>query len=142
MSDDDRRGLLGPGHYTPSKIEIARRLRRESTASERSAWSILRRRAINGWHFRRQQVVEGFIVDFFCARLRLVIELDGAIHDEEDRRRLDVLRDEKLRSLGLTVVRIRNEEVSRTRLLGIVEATTPPPTGGGAGEGADRRSRP
>ena len=53
-----------------------------------------------------------------------------------------VWRDEKLRALGLAVVRIRNEEVSRTRLLGIVEATTPPPTGGGAGEGADRRSRP
>jgi len=75
-------------------------------------------------------------VDFFCAKLRLVIELDGAVHEEEERARLDSLRDEKLRSVGLRVVRMRNEEVSATALAKIVETATPPPTGGGAGEGA------
>jgi very-short-patch-repair endonuclease len=136
MRDEPKRGFLGPGHYTPSKIEIARRLRHEATAAEQLAWSILRRGGIDGWHFRRQQVVEGFIVDFFCAKLRLVIELDGAVHDDPERMRLDALRDDRLRLCGLKVVRIRNEIVSPATLRQIVYAATPPPTGGGAGEGA------
>src|SRR6478609_58989 len=136
MRGDPTRGFLGPGHYWPAKIEAARRLRRESTLAEQAAWAIVRRGGVDGRHFRRQQVVEGFIVDLFCANLRLVIELDGAVHDDPERARLDHERDELLRRRGLHVVRLRNELVSRETLEGIVKAATPPPTGGGAGEGA------
>jgi very-short-patch-repair endonuclease len=136
MRDEPRRGFLGPGHYTPAKVEAARRLRRESTPAEQFAWSLLRGGAVDGCHFRRQQVVEGFIVDFFCAKLRLVIELDGSVHEDPDRMRLDALRDERLRSVGLNVIRLRNDLVSVEALQQIVKAATPPPTGGGAGEGA------
>ena len=64
-----------------------------------------------GVHFRRQQIIEGFVVDFYCHKAALVIEVDGDIHDlqqEEDARR-----DKALRELGLNVVRFRNDEVLR-----------------------------
>ena len=62
-------------------------------------------------HFRRQQVIQGFIVDFYCHKAGLVIEVDGDIHDlqkEEDERREKVLSE-----MGLRVVRFRNEEIAR-----------------------------
>jgi very-short-patch-repair endonuclease len=100
-------------------------------------WEIVRRGGIDGWHFRRQQVVEGFIVDLFCAKLRLAIELDGAVHNDPELARLDHERDEVLRGRGLKVIRLRNELISRETLAAIVKAATPPPTGGGVGEGVD-----
>ncbi len=51
---------------------------------ERHAWSLLRNRRIGGLKFRRQHVIGAFIVDFYCADLRLVLELDGAPHDHPD----------------------------------------------------------
>ena len=138
MRDEPTRGFLGSGHYWPAKIEAARRLRRDATQAERVAWALLRRNAMRGHYFRRQQVVEGFIVDFFCAKLRLVIEIDGEVHDSPDQAEYDQARDELLRTRGLRIVRIGNEGVSRGRLKAIVieHENTPPPTGGGAGEGA------
>jgi len=64
-----------------------------------------------GVHFRRQQVIAGFIVDFYCHKSGLVVEVDGDIHDlqqEEDARQEKVLRE-----MGLRVVRFGNEEVVR-----------------------------
>ncbi|MEO6068380.1 MAG: endonuclease domain-containing protein [Gemmatimonadota bacterium] len=116
MRDEPRKGFLGPGHYWPAKIEAARRLRREATPAERTAWEFLRRNGIRGHYFRRQVVVEGFIVDFFCAKLRLVIELDGAVHDAHEQAAYDRERDLVLTRRGLRVVRLCNDEVSRHRL--------------------------
>jgi very-short-patch-repair endonuclease len=64
-----------------------------------------------GVRFRRQQVIQGFIVDFYCHKAALVVEVDGDIHDlqkEEDARREKVLSE-----LGLRIVRFRNDEVVR-----------------------------
>ena len=64
-----------------------------------------------GVHFRRQQVIQGFIVDFYCHRAGLVVEVDGDVHDlqqEEDERREKVLSE-----VGLRVVRFGNDEVVR-----------------------------
>ena len=71
-----------------------------------------------GVRFRRQQVIQGFIVDFYCHKSALVIEVDGDIHDlqkEEDERREKVLSE-----MGLKIVRFRNDEVMRG-LLNVVE---------------------
>ena len=64
-----------------------------------------------GVHFQRQQVIQGFIVDFYCHRARLVVEVDGDVHDlqkEEDKRREKVLS-----TLGLRVVRFGDDEIVR-----------------------------
>jgi len=98
-----------PGQrVTKEKLQRAKELRREMTPAEKILWEQLRANKL-GVHFRRQQVIAGFIVDFYCHRSGLVVEVDGDIHDlqqEEDARREEVLK-----GMGLTIVRFRNEEV-------------------------------
>ncbi|HSD33245.1 MAG TPA: endonuclease domain-containing protein [Gemmatimonadales bacterium] len=98
------------------KLAIARQVRREPTASERFAWSLLRRRGMLGLKFRRQHVLHGFIVDFYCPRLRLVLELDGASHEDASRAGYDAARTAFLTAHGYSVLRLHNREVSRERL--------------------------
>jgi len=102
---------INPGQkVAKEKQERARELRREMTPAEKILWKGLRANKL-GVHFRRQQVIQGFIVDFYCHRAALVVEVDGDVHDlqkEEDERREKVLSE-----LGLRVVRFRNDEVMR-----------------------------
>jgi very-short-patch-repair endonuclease len=95
---------------TKEKLQRAKELRREMTPAEKILWEELRANKL-GVHFRRQQVIEGFIVDFYCHKAALVVEVDGDIHDlqkEEDERREKVLS-----ALGLRIVRFGNDEVVR-----------------------------
>jgi very-short-patch-repair endonuclease len=93
---------------TQEKLERARELRHEMTPTEKVLWQELRANKL-GVHFRRQQIIQGFIVDFYCHKAALVIEVDGDIHDlqrEEDARREKVLSE-----MGLTIIRFKNDEV-------------------------------
>ena len=101
-----------PGH----KFDLARQLRREGTPMERYAWSLLRNRGVLNLKFRRQHVLHGFIVDFYCAAERLVLELEGDGHDESDRKAYDTARVRLLEAAGYRVVRVRNRDVARQRL--------------------------
>jgi len=107
-------------HYKSFKeiTLLARNLRRNQTISEKMLWEILRRKNFSGYKFLRQHPVfyridrkkiEFFISDFFCAELKLIIELDGLIHN--CRKDYDTERDSKLNDKGILVVRIRNEEL-------------------------------
>ena len=84
-----------PGqHVTKEKLRRSRELRREMTPAEKLLWQEVRANKL-GVRFRRQQVIQGFIVDFYCHRTGLVVEVDGDFHDlqkEEDERREKVLR--------------------------------------------------
>lgn len=111
------------------KLVRARELRVEQTPAEQFAWERLRNRRCLGLKFRRQQTLYGFIVDFYCAELRLAIELDGAVHDDEERRKQDGYRDSALKQCDIRVIRIKNSEVSRERLIGVIrehQETSPP----------------
>ena len=100
-----------PGQrVTKEKLHRARELRREMTPAEKILWQELRGGKL-GVHFRRQQVIAGFIVDFYCHQAELVIEVDGCIHEEEIQRENDVLRDRTLSELGLRIVRVGNKDV-------------------------------
>ncbi len=93
-----------------AKLERAKELRREMTPAEKILWQELRANKL-GVHFRRQQVIQGFIVDFYCHKAALVVEVDGDVHDlqkEEDERR-----ERALSALGLRVVKFQNDEVMR-----------------------------
>ncbi len=92
------------------KYREARRLRQEMTDSERLLWARLRRNQINGLHFRRQHVLYGFIVDFYCMKLKLAIEVDGGIHNNQSEQ--DFIRDEILISHGIRVFRVANERIT------------------------------
>jgi very-short-patch-repair endonuclease len=65
------------------KKEFSRNLRRESTPEEKKVWNALRNRKYNNYKFRRQHVIEGFVVDFYCQKLNLAIEIDGKIHERQ-----------------------------------------------------------
>ena len=95
---------------TKAKLERAKELRREMTPAEKLLWQEVRASKL-GVRFRRQQVIQGFIVDFYCHQAGLVIEVDGDIHDlqkEEDERREKVLGE-----MGLRIIRFGNDEVGR-----------------------------
>jgi very-short-patch-repair endonuclease len=89
------------------KLALAKRLRREMTLAERTLWRVLRRNELGGLHFRRQQVIEGYIVDFYCDSANVAIEVDGGVH--EGRGEYDELRGEAIARRGVRVIRISNE---------------------------------
>jgi len=94
---------------TPTvQLARGRQLRREQTDAERRLWSRLRRKGLCGLKVRRQQPIGPYIVDFYVATAKLVIELDGAQHGEPDAVGYDRARDESLEGLGLRVLRIDN----------------------------------
>ena len=98
------------------KRALAAKLRRTATPMERHAWSLLCARGILGFKFRRQHVLRGFIVDFYCAPKRLVLELEGDAHDGLDQRAYDAARAEVLEAAGFRVVRVRHGDVTRAGL--------------------------
>mgnify|MGYP006426435889 CR=1 FL=1 len=91
------------------KARIARQLRKEQAQAERKLWSVLRKKRMNARKFRRQQVIDGFIVDFYCPRLGLVIEVDGGYHHRQWR--YDQERQSILEQRGLRVLRFTNGDV-------------------------------
>jgi very-short-patch-repair endonuclease len=95
----------------PIKKERAKQLRQVMTPEEEMLWYYLRSNQLNGLHFRRQQVINGFIADFYCHAVGVVIEIDGRIHERQ--KEYDVERDRIISSRGLQVIRIRNEEIQK-----------------------------
>ena len=92
------------------KLGRAREFRRDMTPTEAILWQELRGNKL-GVHFRRQQVIAGFIVDFYCHKAGLVIELDGSVHQGVEQKENDTKRDKVLSEMGLRIVRFMNEDV-------------------------------
>ena len=100
-----------PGQaVTKEKLQRAKELRREMTLAENFLWQEIRANKL-GVRFRRQQIIAGFIVDFYCHRAALVVEVDGDIHDLQQEE--DVRREKALRELGLRIIRVRNDKIMR-----------------------------
>jgi very-short-patch-repair endonuclease len=97
------------------KKEFARTLRQAQTEAEKKVWEILRNRKFNNYKFRRQHVIEGFILDFYCPALKLGIEVDGGIHTR--RKDYDRLRQDIIESENIIIVRINNQELPKNRKL-------------------------
>lgn len=89
--------------------DLAAQLRKDHTESEEILWQALRGRKLDGRKFRRQNPIGAFVVDFLCAEENLVIEVDGAIHEQQ--RESDALRHEIIESLGLRFLRFSAAEV-------------------------------
>jgi very-short-patch-repair endonuclease len=104
MADNIVRGQ----HVTEGKVELANRLRREMTLAEKILWERLRRNSF-GVHFRRQQIIHGFVADFYCHAVALAIEADGAVHDAA----YDAERDAAFESHGIRVLRFKNDDIEK-----------------------------
>jgi type I restriction enzyme M protein len=88
---------------------FARALRKDQTEAEKIIWERLRKRKFMSLKFRRQHVVEGFVIDFYCHELKLGIEVDGGVHLK--RKNYDQLRQEVIESEGISIIRITNKEI-------------------------------
>ena len=87
-----------------------RALRATSTEAEKAAWTLLRDRRL-GAKFRRQFRIENGILDFYCFEHRLAIERDGGVHSQIDQMRKDAVKEDRLRTLGIRLLRIPNSMV-------------------------------
>ncbi|WP_019342587.1 endonuclease domain-containing protein [Stutzerimonas stutzeri] len=118
---------------SPEQRHFARALRHQLTDCERLLWRQLRNRGLAGFKFRRQHPWSPYVLDFYCAELRLVIELDGGQHYDDAGLAKDRVRTEYLRRHGLDVLRFSNLDVLKnldgvmTELLRWVEARSPHP---------------
>lgn len=81
------------------------------TDAENLLWAKLRRKQLKGYQFYRQKIIERFIVDFYCPKAKLVIELDGGQHYSEDGKMKDSIRDDSLAKKGITVLRFSDKEI-------------------------------
>ncbi|SCY06236.1 Very-short-patch-repair endonuclease [Nonlabens sp. Hel1_33_55] len=86
-------------------------LRKNLTPAEAYLWSHLQSKKFHGLKFRRQHSIKNYIVDFYCALHKLVIELDGQVHEEPVHKEKDQKRDQDLTELGFTVLRYENKYV-------------------------------
>ena len=91
--------------------QYGRELRQESTEAEKLLWAELRNRKLNGLKFRRQHPLDKFIVDFYCNEKKLVVELDGGVHNEKVNKEYDEARTAMLAGLSVIVLRFKNEDV-------------------------------
>lgn len=115
-------------------FQRAEELRNRMTSAEELLWKQIH---INEWKqkFRRQHPIANYVVDFYCHALKLVIELDGGIHEVEDVKKYDEYRESHLKELGLTVLRFKNEQVFKENKIVIetiantVNKLTSPPLG-------------
>ena len=94
-------------------LDRARHMRQEDTLAEKLTWVLLRDRRMFGLKFRRQVPIEGFIVGFYCHELRLVIELDGTVHDSPQQILKDEQRNRRLKELGRQILRVPNGMVMK-----------------------------
>jgi very-short-patch-repair endonuclease len=90
---------------------LALQMRKNPTDAERVMWKILIKFRQSGFPFRRQHPIEFYIADFYCHKLRLVIEVDGEIHSENETQSRDEGRTGELERFGITVLRFSNSQV-------------------------------
>ena len=104
-------GAIQLQRVTDYKIDQARALRRNMTPAEQFLWTALRGKKCGNRKIRRQQILDGFIADFFCAKHNLIIEVDGSIHNQEQQIQRDKQRRAVFAARGLREIRFRNDEV-------------------------------
>jgi very-short-patch-repair endonuclease len=106
--------------YSKTLKEYSKRLKKEMTDAERALWSKIRGKQLKEYQFYRQKPIGDFIVDFYCQKTNLVLELDGGQHYTEDGVTRDRRRDDFMRSMGLRVLRFSDREVFEN-IEGVIE---------------------
>ena len=107
--------------YNPKLKKLARQLRNRSTQSEIRLWMYLKGKQLKGYDFHRQKPIDNYIVDFFCGKLMMAIELDGCTHEFEEVLERDNVKTQKLREFGITVLRFNGEDIIKN-IDGVMES--------------------
>lgn len=100
-------------NYSPRLKTHSRNLRRKSTPQESKLWSRIKNRNFHNLKFRRQHIIDKYIVDFICLEKKIIIELDGSQHKREKDQKYDHERNNNLKNLGFIVLRFWNNEVDK-----------------------------
>jgi len=108
-------------NYNKGLKRVSQKLRSSMTNAELLLWSKLKGKQLKGLQFYRQKIIGNYIVDFYCAKAGLVIEVDGGQHYTGAGRTADADRDCYLQSCGLQVLRFSNSDVLRN-IAGVVES--------------------
>jgi very-short-patch-repair endonuclease len=99
-------------HNKTSLKKIRRSLRQSMTDAEAVLWEELRNKKFRDFKFKRQHSIGNYIVDFYCAGIRLIIKVNGSVHSEKEQKEKDEHRDANLRDMDYTVLRFSNNEVT------------------------------
>ncbi|MFN4149669.1 MAG: endonuclease domain-containing protein [Candidatus Sericytochromatia bacterium] len=97
--------------YNKNLKNTSRNLRTNMTDAEKKLWSKIRGKQINGHSFLRQKIIGDYIADFYCHKLKLIIEVDGGQHYTQEGLEKDKIRDVYMKSLGITTLRFSNLDV-------------------------------
>lgn len=97
----------------PDVLKKAKELRKQETKAEKILWNKLNKNQLMGFQFRRQHPLNHFIADFYCHDLKLVIEVDGGIHQLPENNEYDIERSEILSTYGIKVIRFSNDQVMK-----------------------------
>lgn len=92
-------------------LQKAKELRKSCTPAEGKLWAVLQNKKLNGYKFRRQHPIYRYIADFYCHELRLVIELDGEVHEGLEQQEHDINRDAVIKEFDIRILRFRNQEI-------------------------------
>lgn len=111
--------ILAKIHYNPKLKALSRELRNNSTLSEVLLWNQLKARKMKGYQFMRQKPIGNYIVDFYCSKLSLIIEIDGESHAYKSQE--DLTRQKELEALGLSFLRFYDSDVKKN-LDGVLKA--------------------
>jgi very-short-patch-repair endonuclease len=106
--------------YNKSPKEYSGQLRRNITDAENLLSTRIRNKQLKGYQFYRQKIIDNYIVDFYCSRANLIIEVDGGHHYEDKTKEKDKARDDYLKNVGLRVLRFSDREVFEN-LNGVME---------------------
>jgi very-short-patch-repair endonuclease len=117
----DLGGFVHMLRYDGKLKQLAIVHRKNMTDAERHLWSKVRLKQLEGYQFYRQKVIGNYIVDFYCPRARLVIEVDGSQHYSDEMIRTDRTRDDYMKTCGLKVLRFNDIDVL-TNVEGVVES--------------------
>ena len=108
------RYILFTIHFNRHRDRDKRRfLRNNPTDSEKKLWQFLRKKKRSGYKFRRQYGIDAFIVDFYCPKAKLAIEINGEIHKSREVILADRERQEYLEQFGISFLRFTNEEIAK-----------------------------
>ena len=106
-----KRGNMNNRRLSPELKERCREMRKNPTEAERVLWERLRDRRLNGYKFRRQHPIGGYVLDFYCAEAHLGIEVDGGVHLNVEQAVDDQRRSQDLARMGISILRFWNSEV-------------------------------
>ena len=124
MSEEElKMGVTSGNPVSSQKRILARQYRQNPTPKESEVWKWLLNRGMMNLKWRRQQIIEGFIADFYCAEHRIVLEIDGGVHNSESAEGYDAERDIVFARKGIQTIRISNSTCTKENLEALIHNT-------------------